>query len=68
MRGALHLTITTPMAMLVDAADVRSVRAEDESGHFGILPGHSDYLTALPASVAMRSARAACIAATFGRP
>lgn len=51
MRGALHLTITTPMAMLVDAADVRSVRAEDESGHFGILPGHSDYLTALPASV-----------------
>ncbi|WP_158971593.1 F0F1 ATP synthase subunit epsilon [Chachezhania sediminis] len=51
MTGALHLRITTPMAALIDAADVRAVRAEDDSGAFGILPGHIDFLTALPASV-----------------
>lgn len=48
---ALHLTITTPGDVLVDARDIRSVRAEDESGGFGILPGHADLLTVLPASV-----------------
>lgn len=47
----LHLTVTTPMQVLADDASVRSVRAEDESGGFGILPGHTDFLTALPASV-----------------
>lgn len=52
MSEALHLTITTPSAVLVDRTDVRSVRAEDESGGFGILPGHTDLLTVLPASVA----------------
>jgi F-type H+-transporting ATPase subunit epsilon len=51
MTNALHLTITTPAAVLVDRADVRSVRAEDDSGGFGILPGHADLLTVLPASV-----------------
>lgn len=51
MTRALHLTITTPMAVLVDEPGVRAVRAEDESGGFGILPGHTDFLTALPASV-----------------
>ena len=51
MRVALHLTITMPVALLVDTGDVRSVRAEDESGGFGILPGHTDLLTVLPASV-----------------
>lgn len=51
MSGALHLTLTTPMALLVDDASVTSLRAEDESGAFGILPGHTDLLTALPASV-----------------
>ena len=30
---------------------VASVRAEDESGSFGILPGHADLLTVLPPSV-----------------
>lgn len=48
---ALHLTVTAPGDVLVDAAGVRSVRAEDESGGFGILPGHADLLTVLPASV-----------------
>lgn len=51
MSATLHLTITTPSAVLVDRADIRSVRAEDESGGFGILPGHADLLTVLPASV-----------------
>ena len=48
---ALHLTITTPDEVLVDAPAVRAVRAEDESGGFGLLPGHADFLTVLPASV-----------------
>lgn len=51
MSGRLHLTIATPAVVLVDANDVLSVRAEDESGSFGILPGHADLLTVLPASV-----------------
>ncbi|MCA0920137.1 F0F1 ATP synthase subunit epsilon [Pseudooceanicola nanhaiensis] len=49
--SGLHLTVTTPMEVLVDEEGVLSVRAEDASGGFGILPGHTDYLTALPASV-----------------
>jgi F-type H+-transporting ATPase subunit epsilon len=48
---SLRLTITTPNAVLVDEDNVRSVRAEDETGGFGILPGHADFLTVLPASV-----------------
>ncbi|MGE0224826.1 MAG: F0F1 ATP synthase subunit epsilon [Acetobacteraceae bacterium] len=51
MSSTLHLTITTPSSVLVDSTDVRAVRAEDESGGFGILPGHTDLLTVLPASV-----------------
>ncbi|RYH07029.1 F0F1 ATP synthase subunit epsilon [Tropicimonas sp. IMCC6043] len=51
MSGRLHLTVTTPMTVLVDEQAVTSVRAEDTSGGFGILPGHIDFLTALPASV-----------------
>ncbi|MCT8973713.1 F0F1 ATP synthase subunit epsilon [Microbaculum marinisediminis] len=51
MSGALHLVITTPAAVLVDRGDIRSVRAEDLSGSFGILPNHTDMLTVLPASV-----------------
>jgi len=51
MTGTLHLTITTPMDVLVDEPAAVSVRAEDESGGFGILPGHTDFLTVLPASV-----------------
>ena len=47
----LHLTITTPTSLLVDEEDIVAVRAEDQSGDFGILPGHTEFLTALPASV-----------------
>lgn len=51
MTGALRLSIVTPAQVLVDSADVRSVRAVDDSGSFGILPGHADLLTVLPPSV-----------------
>lgn len=51
MTGVLRLTITTPTAVLVNDVGARSIRAEDDSGSFGILPGHTDLLTVLPASV-----------------
>ena len=51
MSGTLHLTVTTPGEILVDSGDVAAVRAADESGSFGILPGHADLLTALVPSV-----------------
>jgi F-type H+-transporting ATPase subunit epsilon len=47
----VRLLITTPTALVVDDADVVAVRAEDESGSFGILDGHADFLTALTVSV-----------------
>ena len=47
----MRLLITTPTQVVVDAADVASVRAEDESGGFGILNGHADLLTALTISI-----------------
>jgi len=47
----MRLLITTPTAVLVDDPDVVAVRAEDESGSFGILNGHADFLTALTVSV-----------------
>jgi F-type H+-transporting ATPase subunit epsilon len=51
MRPPLRLKVTTPSALLVEDSDVISLRAEDESGGFGVLPGHADFLTALPACV-----------------
>ena len=47
----MRLLITTPTAVVVDEPDTVAVRAEDESGSFGILPGHADFLTALTVSV-----------------
>lgn len=47
----LSLSISTPDAVLVARDDIRSLRAADASGDFGILPGHADLLTVLPASV-----------------
>jgi F-type H+-transporting ATPase subunit epsilon len=49
--AALHLTIATPTKVLAESTRVRSLRAMDASGSFGILPGHADLLTVLPASV-----------------
>jgi F-type H+-transporting ATPase subunit epsilon len=47
----MRLLITTPTAVVIDDPDVVAVRAEDESGCFGILGGHADFLTALTVSV-----------------
>jgi len=51
MSTTLHLTIATPAKMLFDGEQVTALRAEDESGSFGILPGHIDFLTVLIPSV-----------------
>lgn len=47
----MRLLITTPTSVVVDHRDVVAIRAEDESGSFGILQGHADFLTALTVSV-----------------
>jgi len=47
----MRLTVTTPLAVVVEAEDVAHVRGEDETGAFGILAGHADFLTALAVSV-----------------
>lgn len=51
MTAELHLRIATPAQVLIDCDGVRSVRAMDRSGSFGILPRHTDMLTVLPPSV-----------------
>jgi F-type H+-transporting ATPase subunit epsilon len=47
----MRLLITTPTAVIADEPDVAAVRAEDETGSFGILQGHADLLTVLAVSV-----------------
>jgi F-type H+-transporting ATPase subunit epsilon len=47
----MKLLVTTPVSVIVDAEDVRYVRADDETGGFGILPGHADFITVLTVSV-----------------
>ncbi|MPZ35723.1 MAG: F0F1 ATP synthase subunit epsilon [Rhodospirillales bacterium] len=47
----MRFTVTTPLAIIVDTDDVTHLRAEDETGAFGILTGHADFLTALAVSV-----------------
>jgi F-type H+-transporting ATPase subunit epsilon len=47
----MKLTVATPLALVVEADDVRHLRAEDETGAFGILPGHADFITTLAISV-----------------
>jgi len=47
----VKLTVVTPLAIITEAGDVAHLRAEDETGAFGILPGHADFLTALSLSV-----------------
>lgn len=47
----MRLVITTPSAVIADVNGVRHIRAEDETGAFGILAGHADFLTVLPVSV-----------------
>jgi len=47
----VKLLVTTPTELVVEVDDVRHLRAEDETGAFGILPGHADFLTVLEVSV-----------------
>ncbi len=47
----MKLTIATPEGLLLDRDGVVALRAQDETGAFGILPGHAPFLTALAASV-----------------
>ena len=47
----MRLLIATPGAVTVDQADVAAVRAEDETGQFGVWPHHADFVTVLEPSV-----------------
>jgi F-type H+-transporting ATPase subunit epsilon len=47
----MRLSIRTPLAVVMDETDVTYVRAEDETGAFGILEGHADFLTTLAVCV-----------------
>jgi F-type H+-transporting ATPase subunit epsilon len=47
----MRLLITTPTAVVADEPDVTSVRTEDDTGGFGIMQGHADFLTVLSVSV-----------------
>ncbi len=46
----MKLRIVTPLEVVVEA-DIDSLRAEDASGSFGVLPGHAPFLTALAISI-----------------
>jgi F-type H+-transporting ATPase subunit epsilon len=47
----MKLRITTPLTVAVDVDGILSLRADDLTGSFGILPGYADFLTSLTISV-----------------
>lgn len=47
----MRLLIVSPDQVVADLEDVAAVRAEDQSGEFGIWPRHADFITALAISV-----------------
>ncbi len=47
----MRLLVTTPTSVVLDVEDVTHVRAEDDTGAFGILPGYADFITVLAISV-----------------
>jgi F-type H+-transporting ATPase subunit epsilon len=47
----MRLRITTPLAVVVNEDEILSLRAEDATGSFGILPHHADFLTSLAISI-----------------
>lgn len=51
MTRSLTLTIATPLAILLRETGVVSIRAEDASGGFGLLPGCADLLTVIDSGV-----------------
>ncbi|NDW07114.1 F0F1 ATP synthase subunit epsilon [Jiella pacifica] len=53
----MRLQIVSPLVVVVDEDEVAAIRAEDESGGFGILAGHADFLTTLAISVVSWTAK-----------
>lgn len=47
----MRLVISTPTSIVADVAHATAIRAEDESGSFGILDGHADFLTVVSISI-----------------
>ena len=47
----MRLTISTPTRLVLATAGVTALRAEDDSGAFGIRAGHADLTTVLATSV-----------------
>lgn len=47
----MRLRVTTPLSVVIDEDGILALRAEDDSGSFGILPHHADLLTNLAISV-----------------
>lgn len=47
----MRLLVTTPVRIVTEADGVEFIRAEDETGSFGICAGHADFLTRLSVSV-----------------
>ena len=47
----MRLVVSTPTAIVEDVTELTHLRAEDETGAFGILPRHADFITVLPVSV-----------------
>jgi F-type H+-transporting ATPase subunit epsilon len=46
----MRLKVVTPLSVVVDET-IDSLRGEDASGSFGILPGHALFMTALAVSI-----------------
>lgn len=51
MSNLLSLSVTTPLEIVLRETEVASLRGEDASGDFGILPGHADFVTVIDAGV-----------------
>jgi F-type H+-transporting ATPase subunit epsilon len=47
----MRLQIVTPLAVEADLTDIVSVRADDRTGSFMILPQHADFITVLTITV-----------------
>ena len=47
MNDLISLSITTPLEIVLSETGIASLRGEDASGGFGILPGHADFLTVI---------------------
>jgi F-type H+-transporting ATPase subunit epsilon len=47
----MRLQIVTPLAVEADLTDIVSVRADDRTGSFMILPHHADFITVLSITV-----------------